>query len=136
MKKKLLKGVFHFHRNALERFLVKNLCFTTATSVSCARGGVDSMGTFSVACVWVGLRFVDGQKVGQYEQGYQEARLRNLEKKMGTPCGRARMTSTLETYTEAGGGAQGTQGLSKNCTSRESTSPSSRLIRGFRNKNH
>ena len=35
---------------------------------------------------------------------------------------------------EAGGGAQGAQGLSKICTSRESVSPLSRLIRGFRNK--
>ena len=37
---------------------------------------------------------------------------------------------------EAGGGAQGAQGLSKTCTSRESVSPLSRLIRGFRNKYH
>ena len=37
---------------------------------------------------------------------------------------------------EAGGGAQGAQGSSKVCTSRESVSPLSRLIRGFRNKYH
>ena len=37
---------------------------------------------------------------------------------------------------EAGWGAQGTQGSSKNGTSRESVSPLSRLIRGFRNKYH
>ena len=38
---------------------------------------------------------------------------------------------------EAGGGAQGTQGLNKNfTTSRESVSPLSRPIRGFRNKYH
>ena len=37
---------------------------------------------------------------------------------------------------EAGGAAQGTQGSSKICTSRESVSPLSRLIRGFRNKYH
>ena len=37
---------------------------------------------------------------------------------------------------EAGGGAQGAQGSSKICTSREIVSPSSRLIRGFRNKYH
>ena len=41
----------------------------------------------------------------------------------------------LESNKEAGGEAQGTQGLSKNCTSRESASPLSRLIRGFPNKN-
>ena len=35
---------------------------------------------------------------------------------------------------ETGGGAQGAQGSSKICTSRESVSPLSRLIRGFRNK--
>ena len=40
----------------------------------------------------------------------------------------------LESNKEAGGGAQGTQGSSKSCTSRESVSPLSRLIRGFRNK--
>ena len=38
---------------------------------------------------------------------------------------------------EAGGVAQGPQGSSKICTSRESgVSPLSRLIRGFRNKYH
>ena len=37
---------------------------------------------------------------------------------------------------EAGGGAQGAQGSSKICTSSESVSPLSRLIRGFRNKYH
>ena len=37
---------------------------------------------------------------------------------------------------EAGGGAQGAQGSSKICTSRESVSPLSRLIRGFRTKYH
>ena len=44
----------------------------------------------------------------------------------------------LENNMEAGGEAEGTQGsiVSKNCTSRESVSPLSRLIRGFRNKYH
>ena len=42
----------------------------------------------------------------------------------------------LESNKEAGGGAQGTQGSSKNCTSRESVSPLSRLIIGFRYKCH
>ena len=37
---------------------------------------------------------------------------------------------------EAGGGAQGAQGSSEICTSRESVSLLSRLIRGFRNKYH
>ena len=37
---------------------------------------------------------------------------------------------------EAGGGAQGAQGSSKICTSRESVSSLTRLIRGFRNKYH
>ena len=40
-------------------------------------------------------------------------------------------TDNLESNKEAGGGAQGTQGSSKNCTSRESVPPLSRLIRGF-----
>ena len=42
----------------------------------------------------------------------------------------------LESNKEAGGGAQGTRGSSRNCTSRESVSPLSRQIRGFRNKYH
>ena len=43
----------------------------------------------------------------------------------------------LESNKEAGGGAQGAQGSSKICTSKESVSPlSRRLIRGFRNKYH
>ena len=41
-----------------------------------------------------------------------------------------------ESKKETGGGAQGTQGSSKNCTRTESVSPLSRLIRGFRNKYH
>ena len=42
----------------------------------------------------------------------------------------------LENGKEAEGGAQGTQGLSKNCTSRDMMPPLSRLVRGFRNKYH
>ena len=42
----------------------------------------------------------------------------------------------IESNKEAGGGAQGTQGSSENCTRRESESPLSRLIRGFSNKYH
>ena len=42
----------------------------------------------------------------------------------------------LESNKEAEGGTQGTQGSSKNCTSRESVSPLLRLTKGFRNKYH
>ena len=42
----------------------------------------------------------------------------------------------LESNKEAGGGAQDTQDSSKSCTSRDSVSPLSRLIRGFLNKHH
>ena len=42
----------------------------------------------------------------------------------------------LNNNKEAGRGAQGTQSSSKNCTSRKSVSPLSRLIIGFRNKYH
>ena len=42
----------------------------------------------------------------------------------------------LESNKEAGGGAQGAQGSSKICTSRERVFPLSRLIRDFRNKYH
>ena len=45
-------------------------------------------------------------------------------------------SNIVEINKEAGRGAQGTLSLSKNCTSRESVSPLSRLIRGFRNKYH
>ena len=45
-------------------------------------------------------------------------------------------SDNLGSYKEAGGGAQGAQGSSKICTSRESVSPLTRLIRGFRNKYH
>ena len=45
-------------------------------------------------------------------------------------------SNIVEINKEAGGGAEGTLSLSKNCTSRESVSPLSRLIRGFRNKCH
>ena len=42
----------------------------------------------------------------------------------------------LESNKKTEGGAQDTQGSSKNCISRESASPLSRLIRGFLNKYH
>ena len=45
-------------------------------------------------------------------------------------------SDNLGSNKEAGGGAQGAQGSSKICTSRESVSPLSCLIRGFRNKYH
>ena len=48
----------------------------------------------------------------------------------------AAIPDNLESNKETGGGAQGTQGSSRNCTSRESVSPLSRLIRGFRKKYH
>ena len=48
----------------------------------------------------------------------------------------AATSDNLGSNKEAGGGAQGAQGSSKICTSRESVSPLSRLIRGFRNKYH
>ena len=43
-------------------------------------------------------------------------------------------SDNLGSKKEAGGGAQGAQGSNKICTSRESESPLSRLIRGFCNK--
>ena len=42
----------------------------------------------------------------------------------------------IHTYIDTYIHTQGTLSLSKNCTSRESVSPLSRLIRGFRNKYH
>ena len=59
---------------------------------------------------------------------------KNVETKKVGPV--AANPNNLENNKEARGGAQGTQGSSKNCTSRESVSHSSRLIRGFRNKYH
>ena len=46
------------------------------------------------------------------------------------------MCNLINTHTHTGGGAQGAHGSSKICTSRESVSPLSRLIIGFRNKYH
>ena len=45
-------------------------------------------------------------------------------------------SDNLGSNKEAGGEAQGAQGSSKICTSREIVSPLSRLIRRFRNKYH
>ena len=45
-------------------------------------------------------------------------------------------SDNLDNRKEAGGEAQGTHGLGKDRTSRESAFPLSRLIRGFRNKYH
>ena len=45
-------------------------------------------------------------------------------------------SDNLGSNKEAGGGVQGAQDSSKICTSRESVSSLSRLIRGFRNKYH
>ena len=42
----------------------------------------------------------------------------------------------LENSKKIGRDAQGTQGLSEKCTSRDKVSPLSRLIRGFRNEYH
>ena len=61
-------------------------------------------------------------------------RKKNVEKKRFGSV--AANPDNLESNKEAGGGAQGTQGSSKNCTSRENVSPLSRLIRGFCNKYH
>ena len=57
-------------------------------------------------------------------------------------CGKERVCSVaanpdnLGSNKEAEGGAQGAQGSSRICTSRERVSPLSRLIKGFRNKYH
>ena len=58
---------------------------------------------------------------------------RDVEKEVGPV---AANSNNVESNKEAGGGAQGILGLSKNCTSRESVSPLSHLIRGCRNKYH
>ena len=57
---------------------------------------------------------------------------KNVEKRVGSV---AANPDNLGSNKEAGG-AQGAQGPSKFCTGRESVSPLSRLIRGFRNKYH
>ena len=63
-------------------------------------------------------------------------REKNVQKKGLVQYLVAANPDNLESNNEAGGGAQGTQDSSKNCTSRESVSPLSRLIRGFRNQYH
>ena len=57
---------------------------------------------------------------------------KNADKKRVGPV--AANLDHLESNKEAAGGAQGTQGLSRNCTSRESVSPLSHLIKDFRNE--
>ena len=64
--------------------------------------------------------------------GYLSGKRKKCRKERVGPV--AANLDDLESKKEAGGGAQGTQGSSKNCTSRESVFPLSRLIRGFRNK--
>ena len=63
-------------------------------------------------------------------------RVKNVKKRRVGPV--ACNPDNHESNKEAGGGglARGTRGLSKNCTSRESVSPLSRVIRGFRSKYH
>ena len=63
-----------------------------------------------------------GGKGGKHRQGRSGLVAANLD--------------NLENSKEAGREAPGTHDLSKNCTRRESVSPLSRLIRGFRNKYH
>ena len=60
-----------------------------------------------------------------------EKRIKCRKEKVGSV---AANPDNLGSNKEAGGGAQGAQGSSKICTSREIVSPLSRLIRGFRNK--
>ena len=60
-------------------------------------------------------------------------RQKNRKERVGSV---AATSDNLGSNNEAGGGAQGAHGSSKICTSRESVSPLSRLIRGFRNKYH
>ena len=55
-------------------------------------------------------------------------RIKRRKERVGTV---ASNPDNLENSKEAGGGAQRTQSLSKDCTSKESVSPLSRLIRGF-----
>ena len=55
-------------------------------------------------------------------------RIKRRKERVGTV---ASHTDNLENTKGAGGGAQRTQSLSKDCTSRESVSSLSRLIRGF-----
>ena len=62
-----------------------------------------------------------------------ESEKKNEKKRVGSV---AANSDNLGSNTEAGGGAQGAQGSSKIRTCRESVSPLSRLIRGFRNKYH
>ena len=65
--------------------------------------------------------------------GWEEKKRTGRQERVGSV---AANPDNLENNKEAGGEAQGTQGLSKNCTRRESVSPLLRLIRGFRNKYH
>ena len=83
--------------------------------------------------------------LGRAEGRQKSARNRKIVADTGgkrKKCRKERVVSVaanpdnLESNKEAGGGAQGAQGSSKICTSRESVSPLPRLMRGFRNKYH
>ena len=99
----------------------------TGTGVGTRRrtpdGNGDGNGDRSEDCSGDGNGDDDNGNENRIGEGGREAKKR---KKPQNSCRRR----------EAGGGAQGAQGSSKICTSRESVSPLSRLIRGFRNKYH
>ena len=68
-----------------------------------------------------------------YIHTYMESEKKCRKERVGSV---AANPDNLGSNKEAGGGAQGSQGSNKICTSRESVSPLLRLIRGFRNKYH
>ena len=97
----------------------------------------------------------DNGNENRIEEGGREAKKRmkpqnNCRRRAGNggdtggnrkQCGKGRVGSVVANLDSLGsnkeaGVAQGAQGSSKICTSRESVSPLSRLIRGFRNKYH
>ena len=127
----------------------------TGTGVGTRRrtldGNGDGSGDGSEDCSRDGNGDDDNGNVNRIGEGGREAKKRkkpqnNCRRRAGNggdtggkrkKCRKERVGSVaanpdnLDSNKEAGGGAQGAQGSSKICTSRESVSPLSRLIRGF-----
>ena len=110
--------------------MTKRCAFGTSYSITYFNSGIKVRPSLGKACT--NLCHVFGFVISTPGQGQQL--LTGLLKKMVRRSTSSKgVNKPTHTHTR---GAQGTLSLSKNCTSRESVSPLSRLIRGFRNKYH
>ena len=116
----------------------------TETIAGTETRAVEEMGTGTMIGTGMGTRRVEERRRSarnctrvvntMWETGdFGRKRKTRKKERVGPVAGNS---DHLESKKKVEGGAQGTQGLSKNYTSRESVSPLSRLIRDFRNKYH